>query len=433
MERKPIASFYWGVATWSVLQLLLFVPKTFAIPALLTARDPHAQINIRLFPTLTSPSPHYGLVGDRVEVLKTSVRNGGSRWHLVRFDASKASGWVREDYIILQPYIQNGIILGNANADKRRSIPPKHDAKGMILILEHAKKNPYVIVKRIPVDYLSDLPDGDYQILTHSSQGFDDDSYFISKTGSSVIGATMGGSYCFRGNINKNKIINSHAHHMALTTVHPDGSVTTAGWRDAMQDSKEHFQGIEITRPIKDELSKHLYNFYSDFYKARVGKIFLALQWLSENKKPSTCLSYYKWYDSRSLLIEATRPSSLPAPSTLQPRSADKDLAGRRFHSAGFWTEPSDRLRFRAGQGIHFEIRNANVFPVDITIREINFSGGDNQQTVTVLPFQKRDIVLSVFGEEPIDWNLQVHTYLGRTDLGFLVTWKLYSTWIPGD
>lgn len=48
------------------------------------------------------------------------------------------------------------------------------------------------------------------------------------------------------------------------------------------------------------------------------------------------------------------------------------DNEGRRLHSAGIWNEAGERLRFRAGQGIH-------------------------------------------------------------TDLGFLVSWNLFSTWVPNE
>ena len=109
------------------------------------------------------------------------------------------------------------------------------------------------------------------------------------------------------------------------------------------------------------------------------------------------------------------------------------DNEGRRLHSTGIWNEAGERLRFRAGQGIHFEIINHNIFPVDVNIREVNFSKGDNQQTVAIPPFGKRDIVLSVFGEEPITWDLLVTSLVGQTDLGFLVSWKLFSTWVPNE
>jgi hypothetical protein len=109
------------------------------------------------------------------------------------------------------------------------------------------------------------------------------------------------------------------------------------------------------------------------------------------------------------------------------------DNEGRRLHSTGIWNEAGERLRFRAGQGIHFEIVNHNIFTVDVNIREVIFSRGDNQQTVVIPPFGKRDIVLSVFGEEPITWDLLVTTLVGQTDLGFLVSWKLFSTWVPKE
>jgi len=72
--------------------------------ATLTAADAGARINVRSQPTIKSSSPHYGLPGDSVQVLKcVSDRDTvGSdlNWCNVRFVKSKATGWVRSDYII---------------------------------------------------------------------------------------------------------------------------------------------------------------------------------------------------------------------------------------------------------------------------------------------------------------------------------------------
>lgn len=71
----------------------------FAYPATLTAVEPGSEINVRSAPTTESYSPHYGLAGDRVEVIDTTQGNDGYVWHYVRFNNSGVEGWVRGDLI----------------------------------------------------------------------------------------------------------------------------------------------------------------------------------------------------------------------------------------------------------------------------------------------------------------------------------------------
>jgi hypothetical protein len=83
---------------------------TVALPAwaarigTLTATDPNAQINVRSQPTIRSNSPHYGVSGDQVEILKCVVDqdrpNSDLNWCQIRFVQSQATGWVRSDFII---------------------------------------------------------------------------------------------------------------------------------------------------------------------------------------------------------------------------------------------------------------------------------------------------------------------------------------------
>lgn len=70
----------------------------------LRASDPGARINVRSEPTIDSPSPHYGVPGDKVEVLRCvndrDIHGSGLNWCDVRFVQSGATGWVRSDFII---------------------------------------------------------------------------------------------------------------------------------------------------------------------------------------------------------------------------------------------------------------------------------------------------------------------------------------------
>jgi hypothetical protein len=66
-----------------------------------------SQINIRSGPGIQQSSLHYGVVGDRVEILDSQRENSSDiysrRWHRVRFVESGAIGWVRGDFLIQTP------------------------------------------------------------------------------------------------------------------------------------------------------------------------------------------------------------------------------------------------------------------------------------------------------------------------------------------
>lgn len=65
----------------------------------LTATDPTAQINVRARATTASEIRHYGLVGDRVQILADTRGADGFTWYFVRFPASGAEGWIRGDLV----------------------------------------------------------------------------------------------------------------------------------------------------------------------------------------------------------------------------------------------------------------------------------------------------------------------------------------------
>ena len=71
--------------------------------ALLTAM-PNSRINIRRGPGTDFNSVHYGLAGDRVTILESALANSSDpmspRWYRVRFQQSRAEGWVRGDFLI---------------------------------------------------------------------------------------------------------------------------------------------------------------------------------------------------------------------------------------------------------------------------------------------------------------------------------------------
>jgi hypothetical protein len=66
--------------------------------ATLTASDSNSQINLRDTPSETGKRLGYGLVGDRVEVLKQTTFDSYT-WYRVRFPSSGAVGWIRGDFV----------------------------------------------------------------------------------------------------------------------------------------------------------------------------------------------------------------------------------------------------------------------------------------------------------------------------------------------
>jgi hypothetical protein len=90
-----------ALAAFSSLVLTLsMAASALAQPASLTSRDPNARINVRSEPSTRSSSPHYGLPGDGVQVLRTVQGQDGWTWYFVRFNESKATGWIRSDFVV---------------------------------------------------------------------------------------------------------------------------------------------------------------------------------------------------------------------------------------------------------------------------------------------------------------------------------------------
>uniref|UniRef100_A0A0C1R0Y9 SH3b domain-containing protein n=1 Tax=Tolypothrix bouteillei VB521301 TaxID=1479485 RepID=A0A0C1R0Y9_9CYAN len=76
--------------------------------ATLIGQEYGSRINLRSGPGTNFPDKGYGLVGDRVHILRevggsprdlATVERQGSVWYRVGFPKSGARGWVREDFI----------------------------------------------------------------------------------------------------------------------------------------------------------------------------------------------------------------------------------------------------------------------------------------------------------------------------------------------
>lgn len=91
--------------------------------------------------------------------------------------------------------------------------------------------------------------------------------------------------------------------------------------------------------------------------------------------------------------------------------------------TTGVWNSNST-LTVRGGQGMWFKIHNTNVLGTTIRITD---QAGQVKQSI-VLPASNVEFVFSVFGSEPMGWTFDI-----RTDSdAFMVTWELWSTWVPG-
>lgn len=71
---------------------------------ILKAQQPDAKINLRSQPSRESKSRGYGLVNDNIEVLKVTQGGDGHTWYYVRFNSSRAEGWIRGDFIEFRPF-----------------------------------------------------------------------------------------------------------------------------------------------------------------------------------------------------------------------------------------------------------------------------------------------------------------------------------------
>ncbi len=69
---------------------------------ILTARDSKAQINVRDGPGTNYHNRHYGIAGDKVDIIASTHSNDGLVWYQVKFQVSGAEGWVRSDFIQIE-------------------------------------------------------------------------------------------------------------------------------------------------------------------------------------------------------------------------------------------------------------------------------------------------------------------------------------------
>ena len=100
------------------------------------------------------------------------------------------------------------------------------------------------------------------------------------------------------------------------------------------------------------------------------------------------------------------------------------DADGNRLLDSGVFNS-STTLTEQGGQLMHFVLKNQNVLGTTITIEAMS----GEKHSVLILPQTTVDMSFSMFGPEPRTWTFSVDT---DSD-AFVVSWALFSTWIPGD
>ena len=108
---KP--SFVLLSAVTAIAAALSVALPSFARPATLMAEE-GSRINVRSAATIASARAHYGLVGDRVEVTRSTRGSDRAMWNYVQF-SSGAKGWVRGDFVrYSEGMAEYGVLAGKA-------------------------------------------------------------------------------------------------------------------------------------------------------------------------------------------------------------------------------------------------------------------------------------------------------------------------------
>jgi hypothetical protein len=93
-------------------------------------------------------------------------------------------------------------------------------------------------------------------------------------------------------------------------------------------------------------------------------------------------------------------------------------------HSSGSWNAGST-MHAQGGQAMTFKVKNASVLGTTLTIT----SNLDGTRSLIIPPLTTMDFEFTCFGSEPMGWKFDIST----DSAAFIVTWDLYSTWVPGD
>jgi uncharacterized protein YgiM (DUF1202 family) len=105
-----------SLLTVTAVSLMAALPA-FAQPARLSGAEPGSRINVRSAPSTQASSPHYGLVGDRVETLQATQGDDGYTWYYIKF-GSGAQGWVRGDFVSVSNYSDLTGVLSSSSGGR---------------------------------------------------------------------------------------------------------------------------------------------------------------------------------------------------------------------------------------------------------------------------------------------------------------------------
>ncbi len=94
-----------------------------------------------------------------------------------------------------------------------------------------------------------------------------------------------------------------------------------------------------------------------------------------------------------------------------------------RLLTSGVWNGNAN-VSVQGGMAMWFKIRNTNVLGTTIRISD---HLGQVKQSI-ILPASSVEFVFTCFGAEPMGWRFDIRS---ESD-AFLVTWELWSTWVPG-
>jgi hypothetical protein len=89
----------------AAIGLINAAPAKAGCEARLSAGEPNARINVRDGAGTQYFARHYGLPGERVEIIITNTTytvakdRYGYQWYKVRFPKTGAVGWIREDFL----------------------------------------------------------------------------------------------------------------------------------------------------------------------------------------------------------------------------------------------------------------------------------------------------------------------------------------------
>lgn len=186
----------------------------------------------------------------------------------------------------------------------------------------------------------------------------------------------------------------------------PDGTHLSINdpWEQGMTTFRPANRGSQYTETYRQFVEKQSTlagqeaNFNAPIYVAHLPQL---PAWMN-----SAAAQSFSAYVGRSIAMEA--PSN---PENYQ------------LLTSGVWSSNTS-LQVRGGQGMWFKIRNTNVLGTTIRITD---QAGQVKQSV-ILPASSVEFVFAVFGNEPMGWQFDIRT----ESSAFMVTWELWSTWIPG-